>query len=133
MKTPDEIRHEYVGKWLEKASNDLMAAEHLLSVSGLSDIICFHSQQAVEKFLKAVLAHQQVEIPKTHDLEALLELTGLGEAEMGISLDDITTLTRYSAEARYPVNLPMLNVEDANNALEIAKKVQFAISKVLGF
>jgi len=131
MKTPDEVRREYVEKWLEKASNDLKAAEHLLAVSGLSDIICFHSQQAVEKYLKAVLADQQVEIPKTHDLEALLELTGLGDAEIGMSVDDITTLTRYSAESRYPVNLPMLSLEDANNALELAKKVRDAIRKVL--
>jgi HEPN domain-containing protein len=34
----------------------------------------FHAQQAVEKCLKAVLAQHRVEVHKTHDLRALLDL-----------------------------------------------------------
>jgi HEPN domain-containing protein len=36
----------------------------------------FHCQQAVQKFLKALLTYYQVEFPKTHDIERLLTLVG---------------------------------------------------------
>ena len=43
---------EYLEKWLIKANNDLKVAEnesHLTSQEMVTDAICFHSQQAVEK------------------------------------------------------------------------------------
>ena len=46
---------EYVKKWLIKANNDLEVAENLMKLSSeeaINEAICFHSQQAVEKFLK---------------------------------------------------------------------------------
>lgn len=39
-----------------------------------SDEICFHCQQAVEKFLKALLQEAAVAFYKTHNLEALGKL-----------------------------------------------------------
>jgi len=46
---------EYLEKWLAKAGNDLKAAESLINQEPedmVTDAICFHSQQAVEKYLK---------------------------------------------------------------------------------
>ena len=37
--------------------------------------ICFHAQQCIEKYLKAWLQEANLRIPRTHDLNALLELT----------------------------------------------------------
>ena len=39
-------------RWLEKAERDIIAAEKLLE-AGIYDYSLFHSQQAIEKFLKA--------------------------------------------------------------------------------
>lgn len=38
------------------------------------DAVAFHIQQAAEKLLKALLASRSIEYPRTHDLEALLDL-----------------------------------------------------------
>ena len=78
MKPLDPDAESLVREWVEKAEADLEAAEQLAPnvVSGarLREIVGFHCQQAVEKFLKALLAYYQVEFPKTHDIERLLVL-----------------------------------------------------------
>ena len=43
-------------KWFNKANNDLITAEYLLTMqSPPTDAICFHSQQVAEKYLKGFL------------------------------------------------------------------------------
>src|ERR1700733_7405784 len=57
------------------ARDDEFAARSLLPVAGVADaILGFHSQQAVEKALKAALACRDMEFPYTHDLDGLIEL-----------------------------------------------------------
>ncbi len=38
-----------------------------------TDTVCFHAQQCVEKYLKAVLVSEAIDFPKTHDLEELMD------------------------------------------------------------
>ncbi len=133
MKTPDQVTREYVRQWLEKADMDLKAAEYLLTATGFSDIICFHGQQAAEKLLKAVLAYRKVEIPKTHDLKLLLDQTGLTEEEMGLKEDEIDELSGYCVEARYPTDLPVLDIQDAMKAIEVTKKIYNSVLPILTF
>ena len=40
----------------------------------LREIVGFHCQQTVEKYLKVLLTFYQVEFPKTHEIERLLAL-----------------------------------------------------------
>jgi len=40
----------------------------------VTDAVCFHCQQAVEKLLKAYLISKNVEFGRIHDLETLLKL-----------------------------------------------------------
>lgn len=48
---------ELFRKWVAKAEEDLLAAETLLQQEPvLASVVCFHSQQAAEKYLKALLA-----------------------------------------------------------------------------
>jgi HEPN domain-containing protein len=37
------------------------------------DLVCFHLQQCIEKYLKARLNEAGIPFPKTHDLERLLD------------------------------------------------------------
>ena len=62
-------------EWLDFAYMDLSAAEHLLTMRPLPvEIICYHCEQAAEKFLKATLVQFDREPPKTHDLIQLCKL-----------------------------------------------------------
>jgi len=62
-------KRDAVRKWIVKGDNDLRTAGQSLELGGPYDTACFHCQQAAEKYLKAVLAHHECVIPKTHDLK----------------------------------------------------------------
>lgn len=61
------------GVLARKAEDDAKAMQLLAPNSEVSDeIIGFHAQQAVEKWLKAVLGSRGVEFEYTHDLHRLI-------------------------------------------------------------
>jgi HEPN domain-containing protein len=70
----NEARLEVVKQWTKRADNDLKVAEHTLKITRNcpTEIVCFHSQQCVEKYLKAYLVHINKPFPKIHDIEQLL-------------------------------------------------------------
>ena len=49
--------HNYI-KWIRAAEDDLKLAKVILEEENFYPAICFHSQQSVEKSLKAFLLHQ---------------------------------------------------------------------------
>jgi hypothetical protein len=82
MRLPDEVRRDLVRQWIGKAEQDLTAAEILLmSATRLPSVIAFHAQQAVEKYLKAILVRHQVYFPKTMIWER--SSIWLGSASLG--------------------------------------------------
>ncbi|MDR0320837.1 MAG: HEPN domain-containing protein [Treponema sp.] len=56
-------------QWIEIANNDLAVAQYLAKNMHMVsyEIVCFHCQQAVEKYLKWVLVLHDIEPPKIHD------------------------------------------------------------------
>jgi HEPN domain-containing protein len=63
-------------EWRLLAERDLLVADHLAAtmVPIPAEIIAFHCQQAVEKYLKGALAILGVEPPYIHDLDKLWSL-----------------------------------------------------------
>src|SRR5204862_4855633 len=99
---PNQV--DIVRIWIEKAGHDLVMAEHALTLSKDEcpfDLVCFHAQQAAEKFLKAALMLRGIAVPRTHDLS---ELVGLlpEETDLGVSPHELASLTPYAVQARYP-------------------------------
>jgi HEPN domain-containing protein len=65
----DPVIQRFVSEWLKKADLDLQLAEYLqVEDAPFYEAIAFHSQQATEKYLKAVLVKNQVESPETHNI-----------------------------------------------------------------
>ncbi|MEI8114015.1 MAG: HEPN domain-containing protein, partial [Bacteroidia bacterium] len=62
--------------------------------------VCFHCQQVVEKYLKAFLIAQGVEIRKTHNIEFLL--AECEEFDPEFSLIDPKDLNDFGVDIRYP-------------------------------
>jgi HEPN domain-containing protein len=57
-----------VEDWLSLADKDLYAAEIIIRDDyPLTNIVAFHCQQAIEKYLKAYLIEKDVSLIKTHD------------------------------------------------------------------
>jgi HEPN domain-containing protein len=125
MRPPEEVKKEIVRQWLAKAEQDLKAAESLLSQEQpLLYPSCFHAQQAAEKYLKAILTWHQIEFPKTHAIEQLLDLVKDAEPETASSLRDAVALTPYGVDIRYPGDQPEPNLEEAREAVELARIVR---------
>ena len=102
MSGRDEVP-EVVARWVEKAENDLRNATHTLTLQeGCPfDTVCFHAQQCVEKYLKATLLQFHLDVPRTHDLRAILQLVPASSG-LDIDISEILFLNRYSVETRYP-------------------------------
>jgi HEPN domain-containing protein len=93
---------EYVKRWITKAKRDLKVSEHELSLPKedvITDAVCFHCQQAVEKLLKAYLASKNVDFGKTHNLEYLLELCAKEDPDF--KPIELGNLSFYAVEIRY--------------------------------
>lgn len=91
-------------EWLKKAEEDYQVALVLsrkIKPSFLNSV-CFHSQQAAEKYLKAYLVLNKVRFPKTHDLILLKNFCRNCESEFELISDLIMALNPYSVEFRYP-------------------------------
>jgi HEPN domain-containing protein len=131
-KPPDQIRDEFVHQWRLKAEEDLNAAKSLITYgASFLSTVCFHSQQAAEKYLKAFLTHHQVEFPKTHDIDELLDLITPIDGNLSESLRDVIVLTNYGVDVRYPGDLPSVTASDAQQAVELAEKVRRLVLELL--
>ena len=61
----------------------------------------FHAQQAVEKMLKAVLAHHGIGYERTHNLAYLLKLLEGAGIDKPAGADGLPNLSPWAAELRY--------------------------------
>jgi HEPN domain-containing protein len=126
------LNDEKTLKWLRKADNDLKAAEHIFlyfKEELITEIICFHCQQAVEKFLKGFLSSCEINFPKTHDLFYLRLLCT--EQERSFADIDVSGLALYAVETRYPEEFYTPTKQEAEEALLKAKEIKkFVLNKL---
>jgi HEPN domain-containing protein len=124
------MNDEYLQKWLLRADNDLKVAEHEMGTPKdelVTEAVCFHCQQAAEKYLKAYLVRRSVDFGKTHNLEYLIELCSKQDEEFRTL--EVGNLTFYAVEVRYPDEFYTPGVEEARESIEIAKRVQKFVTK----
>jgi len=89
-----------------------------------SEIFGFHSQQAIEKLLKALLMFKIIPFRHTHDLGELIDLCSEHEIEVPDELYNIDDLTPFAVEYRYDVFTPSnKEVFSRHGALERVKEV----------
>lgn len=82
-------------------------------------IACFHGQQAVEKFFKAVLANAGVAFPPTHNLLKLGELVEATTGALPVSIEALKRLNPYAVALRYDDReVHTLSGEDAKTIVD---------------
>ncbi len=86
-------------------------------------MVCFHSQQAVEKLLKALLVFAGVPFARTHDVIQLVQLLP-GDLALAIAIEDLAPLNRYAVEARYPIGEEPLTGDEARAAIAVSRRVR---------
>src|SRR4051812_5724045 len=90
-------------RWVRKAEADYEGAKELAgSARPKHDLICFHCQQCVEKYFKALLVENARSFPKTHNLDDLLSLLLPLDITLRKLRRTVVPLTRYAVEYRYP-------------------------------
>lgn len=121
-----------VEAWLEKADHDLGTAKLTLEHRpGYADVICFHCQQAAEKYLKAYLVFLGVPFAKTHSLTYLLDLIS-EHAEVSKEFYALAEeLQAFAIEVRYP-EVPSPSREEARIAYENACSIRDFVLERIG-
>jgi HEPN domain-containing protein len=121
----DADQREWLDKWLARAEGDMTVARVAREAGGdrpVPEAVCFHSQQAVEKLLKAFLIRHSVRFAKVHDLEYLRALCATIDPEFSsLGLGD---LSGYAVSARYPGVVDEVTVAQADEALRIAERAR---------
>ena len=93
-------------------------------------IVCYHSQQAIEKYLKAYLAFCGNEILKTHDLLMLNKKCKEYDNSFNAIYKECLETNDYAVHTRYPF-FEDLTEEDALLAKKSAERVkEFVTTKI---
>lgn len=109
-------------KWLKMAETEFAAAEVLIEAGvGLTGA-CFHCEQGAEKSVKAWLMAHDVEPPKTHKLEQLIELSAQTEPRFSQFTAEAKALTPYAVERRYDADF-WPSIDETRTALEQARRI----------
>ncbi|MFQ5901719.1 MAG: HEPN domain-containing protein [Thermodesulfobacteriota bacterium] len=119
-------------QWIAKAKNDLLNADNNLKAEEIPfDTVCFHCQQAAEKFLKAYLVANGNPYPISHDLILILEKILLLNSSAEALRDDLALLMPYAVEIRYPDDWFMPTEDDAKEAREAVSRVMLWFQKAI--
>jgi len=126
------MREKLVKEWIYKAEEDFEAAILLARKKRkpVPDVVCFHAQQCIEKYLKAYLIKNEIEPPQIHDLLRLNRLCIEVDREFEVISEKLEILNAYAVNFRYPGEAA--TVEEAKEALENAKDIRRFIKEKIG-
>jgi len=119
MKNPPDVL-----EWISKAEQDHETAETMARKrkNPVPDIVGFHSQQCIEKYLKAYLVSAKIDFPKTHDLIDLLEIAIAKDPLIDAYRADLRILNPFSVQFRYPGE--SATIEESRIALKTMRKAR---------
>lgn len=92
-----------------KGKEDFVAAKYLYdgfenhNLELNLEIIFFHFQQAVEKFLKTVIDYNGIRFPRTHDIGDLVSLIRDNNITVLLDIESFISLSNYAVEGRYSI------------------------------
>ncbi len=119
-------------EWVRFAEAEFKAASTLIRsrAKDISNIIGFHCQQCVEKYLKARLEEETLPVPKVHSLTALLSLLLQKEPLWESFTPSLLLLNNYAVKFRYPGHLATR--ADAREALKACRSIRAEVRLSLG-
>jgi HEPN domain-containing protein len=127
MKLPEIAR-----EWLEKAEEDYGFACVSIEETNYFAQVCFHFQQAAEKYLKAFIVANKLEFRAVHNLLELLDICVQKEQGIEQLQDACHFLNPFYIDTRYPVHWPAYYDKDtAVKAKEMTIKIRDWIMKSL--
>ena len=119
------VHEQETRQWLPYADRDLRSARTLLTAGDAANA-CYLSQQAAEKALNSMYVFSQIQYPLRHDLDVLRNGLPAGWVVAGY-YSDLTDLTAWVAEARYPTELPDATNDDARADSSTAQDIYTSV------
>ena len=122
-------------QWLRAADDDLRVMTRIASDEYLTHMVAFHSQQCIEKSLKAVVEEYELGHVRVHNLGRLF---GIVRPKVAFDVDVvlIEKLDKLYIDARYPGELGLLpngkpTRAEAQQFYNCAKSVYEQVKRVL--
>ena len=126
MNDPDATASDAL-RWLQFSAEDIDVAGVLLTmIPPATRHVCWLSQQAAEKALKAALVLEGIEFPFTHDLDPLRNRLPEGWSVSTAHID-LAELTQWAVESRCPGDWPEATESDAVSAEREAAAVHDSV------
>jgi HEPN domain-containing protein len=121
LSTPEQL--ELAKVLARKAEGDAKAMRLLAGNAEIDDeSVGFHAQQAIEKWIKSVMAFNGLPEERTHDLNVLLQILEAADVEAPPGADWLDSLTVFAVPLRYD---ELLDVEalDRDAVVEVVDEV----------
>ena len=120
-------------EWLKAANDDLDSIGYIIQVEHLTNIVAFHSQQAIEKSFKALIEYQKISFIKTHNLEKLYKRV---ENIIEVDYEKLELINELYIDSRYPGDMGLLpygkpTIDDAKRFYRFANGIFNRVCKIL--
>ncbi|MFQ6087607.1 MAG: HEPN domain-containing protein [Candidatus Methanofastidiosia archaeon] len=123
------MKEKQIEEWISKAEEDYRASLSL-NAKDVPNIICYHSHQCIEKYLKAFLILKEEKPPWIHDLIRLCELAKRHDEHLGSFDDLLQKLNPYGILTRYPGW--SASAKDVEIAVSTMKELRGKLKNILG-
>ena len=115
--------------WVFLADRDLTVAEYLTTMRPIpTEVIAFHCQQSVEKYLKGALVILDEEPPYIHNLDKLCIIAEKHRPSFANIFSLCSIITHFSVQPRYDRGLD-LSEEDMKIVLAHTKTIKEFLQK----
>jgi HEPN domain-containing protein len=113
-------------EWFKQAEDELKMAVYLLD-GGFFRGSCLHSQQCIEKSIKARLLKEGWELERIHSIERLISIGEKYNIQIGLSDEEVVFIDNIY-KGRYPAESGLLpfgepSGSDADKAANLAKRI----------
>ena len=120
-------------EWFAMGDKDLRSAKILFDHDADNEIVCFHCQQTLEKYLKGYLIAVTGELQERHNLLKLCKKAMQQDNKFNEFLKDMALVNAFYIETRYPALDPLVvSKEDTEECFRIVEKVLTRIKKLIG-
>jgi len=121
-------------EWLKASSYDLLTVEKIADTDYLTHIVAFHSEQSIEKSLKALMVSKNSDIPKINSLNRLFKLTE--DMIKNSNTQIVNKLDKLYIDSRYPSEFGLLpygkpTLEDAKEFYGFALDIFDTVCNIL--
>lgn len=93
--------------WINYANADLMNCKLIIHEEFLTNLVAFHSQQAVEKSFKALIEEKGLTIPRVHSVQRLYDIIEQF-IDIRIDVNELALLDSVYTSSRYPGDIGLM-------------------------